>query len=298
MDLVLNYADSSVLTPYVYPETWPEDDPFRQIISLLFITNLGAYAVYLLFGILNYYFIFDHSLMEHPLFLENQVQREIIFAIKSLPGMSIPTVAIFFAEVRGYSKLYDSVEDSPYGWFGIIFSMLSFLFFTDMSIYWIHRFLHHKYLYKRFHKPHHVWKVPSPFSSHAFHPLDGFLQSVPYHMYPFFFPLHKMTYLGLYVFVNVWSVSIHDGNFRVPEVLKQIINGAAHHTDHHLYFDYNFGQYLTLWDRIGGSYKNPSSFEGKGPHHYMNKLKESKLSSLSNGHRNEKMLEEDNSKNK
>lgn len=27
-------------------------------------------------------------------------------------------------------------------------SMLSFLFFTDMGIYWIHRALHHKLLYK------------------------------------------------------------------------------------------------------------------------------------------------------
>lgn len=26
--------------------------------------------------------------------------------------------------------------------------MISFLFFTDMCIYWIHRFLHHKLIYK------------------------------------------------------------------------------------------------------------------------------------------------------
>jgi len=36
------------------------------------------------------------------------------------------------------------------GWSGIIFSMVSFLFFTDMCIYWIHRFLHHKLIYKVF----------------------------------------------------------------------------------------------------------------------------------------------------
>lgn len=33
----------------------------------------------------------------------------------SLPWISIPTVALFFAEVRGYSKLYDNVDDSPLG---------------------------------------------------------------------------------------------------------------------------------------------------------------------------------------
>lgn len=91
----------------------------------------------------------------------------------SLPWISVPTVALFFAEVRGYAKLYDKVDDWPLGkfrsvqagnrkrinlsvtcvcvfsgWPGIAISMIAFLFFTDMCIYWIHRFLHHKRIYK------------------------------------------------------------------------------------------------------------------------------------------------------
>ncbi|XP_062464825.1 lathosterol oxidase [Pezoporus occidentalis] len=274
MDLVLAAADQHILTPYVYPSGWPEGEPFRQLLSLFVITNLGALALYLLFGTLSYYFIFDHELKKHPQFLENQVQREITYALRSLPWISVPTVALFFAEVRGYSKLYDNIQDSPYGWSGVFLSMLSFLFFTDMGIYWIHRGLHHKLFYKRFHKPHHLWKIATPFASHAFHPVDGFMQSLPYHIYPFLFPLHKVTYLGLYIFVNVWTISIHDGDYRVPRLLRHIINGSAHHTDHHLYFDYNYGQYFTLWDKIGGSYKSPTAFEGKGPHDYLRKLRE------------------------
>ena len=27
---------------------------------------------------------------------------------------------------------------------------------------------------------------------------------------------------------------------------------------HHLYFHYNFGQYSTLWDRLGGTYRAPN----------------------------------------
>lgn len=95
--------------------------------------------------------------------------------------------------------------------------------------------------------------------------MDGFLQSCPYHIYPFLFPLHKVLYLVLFVFVNVWTVSIHDGDYRVPATLKPFVNGSAHHTDHHLFYNYNYGQFFTLWDRIGGSFRNPSSFEGQGP---------------------------------
>ena len=140
---------------------------------------------------------------------------------------------------------------------------MTFILFTDMLIYWIHRALHSKLLYKPFHKLHHKWIVPTPFASHAFHPIDGFLQSLPYHLYVFLFPMHKYLYLAFFAFVNLWTVSIHDSDFRVIDQLKPFINGSAHHTDHHLFFTCNYGQFFTLWDRIGSSYKYPSVFEAK-----------------------------------
>ncbi|XP_006148861.1 lathosterol oxidase [Tupaia chinensis] len=290
MDLVLSVADYYFFTPYVYPATWPEDNIFRQTISLLIVTNIGAYILYFICATLSYYFVFDHDLMKHPQFLKNQVYREIKFTVQSLPWISIPTVLLFLLELRGYSKLYDDVGEFPNGWFHLVLSVISFLFFTDMLIYWIHRGLHHRLVYKRIHKPHHIWKIPTPFASHAFHPVDGFLQGLPYHIYPFIFPLHKVVYLGLYVLVNIWTISIHDGDFRVPQILKPFINGSAHHTDHHLFFDYNYGQYFTLWDRIGGSFKSPSAFEGKGPLNYVKKMTEERSSLAQNGHKNEKLL--------
>lgn len=264
MDLVLNAADQYLLTPYVYPASWEEDDVVRQLISLFVIVNIGGYVMYLSLATISFYFIFDRRLMKHPQFLKDQIKLEIAYTCKAVPLMAIPTVALFLLEVRGYSKLYDNM-DSKLGYVGLLFSAVSFILFTDGFIYWIHRFLHHKAVYKHIHKPHHKWKIPTPFASHAFHPIDGFLQSCPYHIYPFLFPLHKVLYLCLFVFVNIWTVSIHDGDYRVPDTLKPFINGSAHHTDHHLFYNYNYGQFFTLWDRIGGSFKNPSSFEGEGP---------------------------------
>ncbi|CAK9301603.1 unnamed protein product [Gordionus sp. m RMFG-2023] len=142
---------------------------------------------------------------------------------------------------------------------------ICFIAFTDALIYWIHRMLHYPPVYIKFHKQHHKWKVPTPFASHAFHPLDGFAQSLPYHIYPFLFPLSSHLYLLLFVSVNVWTVSIHDGVYSVPTRLKWAINGAAHHTDHHLFYRYNYGQFTTIWDRIGRTYKDPSSWNGTGP---------------------------------
>ncbi|KAF3854479.1 hypothetical protein F7725_022534 [Dissostichus mawsoni] len=216
MDHVLNIADSYIFTPYVYPASWSEEGALRQIVSLWLVTILGAVLLFLGCGALNFYYVFDHKLMMHPLFLKNQVKQEIELSIISIFWMSFPTVAIFFWEVQGNSRLFDNISESSLGWPGVFLSIAGFLFFTDMCIYWIHRFLHHKSTYKHLHKQHHIFKIPTPFASHAFHPLDGFLQSLPYHIYPFIFPLHKAVYLSLFVFVNIWTISIHDGDYRIP----------------------------------------------------------------------------------
>lgn len=256
MDLILAQADELFFTRHeIYPKGWTEDNIVRQAISLFVITCIGGYVLYFGFAALNYKVLFDKNYTKHPKFLKDQVRKEITVAAESIPIMTLLTLPIFVAEVRGYSKLYDNLNE--YHWAWTIGSVLLFMFFNDMLIYWIHRGLHHPSIYKHIHKTHHRWLVPTPFASHAFHPVDGFLQSTPYHIFVFLFPLHKVVYLTMFVLVNFWTISIHDGNYAVPKPLDRIINGAAHHTDHHLYYTFNYGQYFTLWDRIGKSYREP-----------------------------------------
>lgn len=109
-------------------------------------------------------------------------------------------------------------------------------------------------MYKTLHKKHHKWVVPTPFAAYAFHPADGWAQSLPYHVFTFIFPMNKFSFLLLFVFVIFWTILIHDGEYLAN---NPVINGAACHTVHHLYFNYNYGQYTTLWDRIGGSHRAP-----------------------------------------
>lgn len=267
MDLVLDFCDHHFLTPYIYPGSLPEDNIFRQYLSLLIISTVGGWLLYIMTAGLSYVFLFDQRYKKHPQFLDNQVQLEIVYASKSIPIMGIFTSFAFVFEVRGYSKLYvgsDVDQESFFhSWLFIGISIVAFLFFTDSLIYWIHRGLHYRWFYKYIHKDHHKWKVPTPFASHAFHPVDGFVQSLPYHIYPFIFPLHKVVYLLLFIVVNVWTVSIHDGDYRVPKLLEPFINGSAHHTDHHLLYKYNYGQFFTLWDRLGSSFNYPTALSGK-----------------------------------
>lgn len=238
-----------------YTSALPRDNIYRQAFSLFLVYWLFGLLVYYIFATASYIFVFDKKQMQHPKFLKNQIKLEIIQANKAFPFMAIYTVPMILLEIRGYGKLYDTFDDAPAWWYNYL-QIPMFLVFTDFCIYWIHRWLHLPFFYKRLHKPHHKWIMPTPFASHAFHPLDGYAQSFPYHLFPFLFPLQKVAYVFLFVFVNFWTILIHDGEYVAN---NPVINGAACHAIHHLAFNYNYGQYTTIWDRLGGSYREPDA---------------------------------------
>ncbi|GME66830.1 unnamed protein product [[Candida] boidinii] len=226
----------------------------RQSLTLFVLLSVFGWLLYFAVASVSFIFVYDKANFNHPRYLKNQVKLEIIQASTAIPVMVLLTVPWFLLELHGYSKLYYNIDESTGGWSAILFQLPAFIMFTDCCIYFIHRWLHWPIVYKLLHKPHHKWIVCTPFASHAFHPVDGYAQSLPYHWYPFLFPLHKVSYLVLFTFVNFWTVMIHDGEYLSND---PVVNGAACHTVHHLYFNYNYGQFTTLWDRLGGSYRKP-----------------------------------------
>jgi lathosterol oxidase len=94
---------------------WPRDYILRQLLSLAVLTGLGIVTLYFSFAWLSYKFIFNHEMMRHPRFLKNQIKLEIQASLRAFPGMILLTLPWFQAEVMGYSKLYDDVNQ--YGLF-------------------------------------------------------------------------------------------------------------------------------------------------------------------------------------
>lgn len=258
MDWALGLLDDAVLDRvYASVSTLERESVVRQAISTYFVGLLGGMAVYYTFSTLDFVFLFDKRLMQHKQFLPNQVRQEIACATYALFVMAALSVPIWLLEVRGYGKLYTDVAE--YGWPYLVASIGGFLLFTDTCIYWIHRWFHHPALYPWIHKEHHKWKVPTPYASIAFHPLDGWSQALPYHVFIFLFPMQRHIYLALFIMVQIWSVSIHDQvYFTNATALEKFVNGADHHTEHHLKFVYNYGQFFTLWDKLMGTYLAPT----------------------------------------
>lgn len=246
-------------TPLVFPASkWAEgsillrNSVLRQYLSLFVVTTIFGWILYFSTAWLSFHYVYDKENLKHPKFLRNQIKLEIEQATSAIPVMTALTVPWFVLETQGYGKMYWKWDEYGKLYFFLQFPL--FLVFTDCFIYMIHRGLHHKLIYKHLHKPHHKWIVPTPFASHAFHPIDGYSQSLPYHVFAFIFPLQKIAYVLLFMVVNIWTVMIHDGEYLAND---PVINGSACHTIHHLYFNYNYGQYTTLWDRLGGTHRTP-----------------------------------------
>lgn len=56
-------------------------------------------------------------MMKHPRFLKGQVRKEIAMSLRSFPVMMLLTLPWFEAEVLGYSKLYDDIDEYGWTWF-------------------------------------------------------------------------------------------------------------------------------------------------------------------------------------
>lgn len=231
----------------------------RFCVTWLFLYSCSL-VVYFFFASLDYIIFF--KLLKHnlsPGHLERtEVFREISLSVRSLSIMAAMSTPVEVAVQLGHGKVY--YDPSQYGYLYLIVSPFLFLAFSDFLIYFIHRGLHHPLIYKHVHKAHHSFIQTTPFAAFAFHPLDGYLQGTPYQIFVFILPFHSAIHLLSLVVVSMWTINIHDTiTFNIPG-----INGAAHHTIHHTTFRSNYGQYTTLWDKLGGTFKDPQLWKKSG----------------------------------
>ncbi|GJD08051.1 Lathosterol oxidase [Galdieria sulphuraria] len=187
-DFLVYWVNSHVLDPLLSTQTAPEAIPlWRRSLVTWFLVYFGSIFIYYFFGWIDYYFIFLRNEKRN---MDEHLEFVCYVSVHNSYG-SIGTIDNY---IEGYSKVYHRVED--YGWFYLIISPFLFVFFSDTLIYFIHLGLHHRLVYKHLHKPHHSFIDTTPFAAFAFHPIDGFLQGVPYQLYVFCLPIHASLHLS------------------------------------------------------------------------------------------------------
>jgi lathosterol oxidase len=173
--------------------------------------------------------------------IRSSILSSIIFAF-------FGAVAIHLWE-EGATKIYMEFNDYPF-WY-IPVSFLLYLFLHDTYFYWSHRLLH-RYKFQRCHVVHHRARVPTAWTSFAFHPFEATLQAMIIPALTLLIPIHWSVLVLILTIMSLFGLTNHLGKEIYPAWAenKLTLITANHHQAHHENLKRNFGLYFTWWDHL------------------------------------------------
>ncbi len=195
-------------------------------------------------------------------------RNEAIFAVISVT---------FSGFVIGYSQKwliangYITYNHAAASWWVIALEYALYFFAFDTWFYWLHRGMHKEPYYSKIHKLHHLSTAPNLLTTLSVNPLESFINGGFIPLFLTVFTVHDAT-LALLLPTNlIMGPYVHSGYEFFPRwwnkswATKWFIT-ATFHDQHHKYFNYNFGGYTTIWDRICGTVRKKfeEDFETRG----------------------------------
>jgi Delta7-sterol 5-desaturase len=201
-------------------------------------------------------------------FLTGQQQRQaILLSNMNLAIGGLVSGSFIYAMKHGFSPpLYFSVR--AYGWLYTAASTALLFVLVDGLGYYAHRLLHTRPLFRHVHHWHHRYVATAPFAVVAMHPVEFLFFQAATFLPLFVIPFHYLSVIAVLVYTLAFNIVDHSGvrlRSRLPWQVP-----TAFHDDHHLHFHVNFGQHLTLWDRLHGTLRRVNRrygvnvFGGKG----------------------------------
>jgi sterol desaturase/sphingolipid hydroxylase (fatty acid hydroxylase superfamily) len=118
--------------------------------------------------------------------------------------------------------------------------------------------MHHRALFRFFHRTHHLSTNPTPLTTYSINPLEALVDSGAVVIILFFLPKHIAAYL-VFAYVNTaYAVYAHLGHEILPaswatHPFGRWVNTSVAHNIHHARARHNFGWYSLFWDRLIGT---------------------------------------------
>ncbi|MEM9457705.1 MAG: sterol desaturase family protein [Myxococcota bacterium] len=187
-------------------------------------------------------------------------RKKIIFDVRrSIIGLlavaSITTLASALQPL-GLMKLYD--DPSTYGWGYFVFSIALLIVGQDAYIYWTHRWIHHKAVFRRVHAVHHRSSSPNPFTSYSVNWLEGMIHGAYLPLMALCLPLHLWAVAVFLMFMMLMNTYLHLGYELLPQgfarhPVTRWLTTSTYHNLHHQRSRCNYAPYFTWWDRLLGT---------------------------------------------
>jgi lathosterol oxidase len=147
-------------------------------------------------------------------------------------------------------------------------SALGLLVLVDAGLYYSHRLLHHRLLFRYVHRWHHRYVAPIIFTTTATHPVEFLIFQTMLILPAFVIPAHITIYFLVMGYTYLIGMIDHVGvrvRWRLP-----LHGDNAFHDEHHVYFHCNYGHHTSLFDRLHGTVRRADrhydehTFGGRG----------------------------------
>jgi len=131
---------------------------------------------------------------------------------------------------------------------------------ADTWFYFVHRLFHQvEWLYRNSHYLHHSSHPVNTFIGNGGDVLELVTQGeMQVFVPPLFVPISATAFLLNAVLIQNYVLLLHNGQrYKLPGFLRRYIVDPYEHNIHHYYGykNFNFGLYLTFWDRVMGTHK-------------------------------------------
>jgi lathosterol oxidase len=184
------------------------------------------------------------------------VRREIRWSLLTalIYGL-VGTATIVAGQAFGW-QMYRKISLHGWGWF--FTSILIAIVVHDTWFYWTHRLMHHRRLFRLFHRVHHESTNPSPWAAYSFAPLEALAQACIFPLLTFTVPMHPLAFFVFMVWQITFNVIGHTGYEYFPSWLMKswlgkLLNTPTNHVQHHEKMRGNYGLYFNVWDRLMGT---------------------------------------------
>lgn len=185
-----------------------------------------------------------------------EVWREIRYSLLTQLIFSLVGVATLAAARQGWTQIYWRFNAHSVAWFWASVALTVVL--HDTYFYWTHRLMHHRKLFRWFHRTHHRSHNPSPWAAYAFDPLEAVVQAGIFPLAVCLYPIHPAAFGLFMLWQIVHNVLGHNGYEIYPRWLMdtwlgKILNTPTNHVMHHEFQRGNYGLYFNVWDRLLGT---------------------------------------------
>ncbi len=184
------------------------------------------------------------------------VWREIGYSALSMVIFAAVGALTIIAWKNGWTQIYRRIPQHGWTWF--VLSIVFAILIHDAWFYWTHRLMHHRRLFRLFHRVHHLSHNPTPWAAYAMSPLEAVVQAAIFPIVVCVMPMHLWAF-GIFMLWQItYNIAGHTGYELHPRwfmntPLRYIFNTPTNHVMHHESMRGNYGLYFNFWDRLMGT---------------------------------------------